>query len=468
MIPIVLCGGSGSRLWPLSRTQYPKQFLKVIGNHSLLQETIMRLPDGEIDVSRGYLVTNQEYRFLVAEQLREIEVENYQLILEPHAKGTAAAIAIATLEAHKTNPNEILLVMSSDHVVHSPKLFANAIYDAKKAANAGAIITLGVKPTSPEVGYGYIQSHKIDENLYSVTSFIEKPNLQAAQNFLADDAYFWNSGIFIFRADVMLSQLRTFAPDILSVCEQSISQVKYDQDFIWLSDDLFESCRTDSIDYAVMEKTNLTQMVELKGGWNDVGSWLAIWEESAKDHSGNVIYGDVILQDVKDSYVHAENRLIGLVDVNDLVVVETADALLITKKESSQKVKLLTEQLRVHQRKERDFHNLIYRPWGSYESINSGDNYQVKRLLVGIGHSISLQYHRHRSEHWVVVAGVARVRLGDDYLTLIENQSIFIPVGFVHALENIGNVDLEVIEVQTGSYLGEDDIVRLEDKYGRV
>lgn len=469
MTPIVLCGGSGSRLWPLSRTLYPKQFLKVLGERSLLQETVLRLPqDLGCVAAHGYVISNQEHRFLVAEQLREIQAQHLKIILEPVGRNTAAAIAVATLKCFQENPTQTVLILSADHVIHDAASFAQALTKAKVAAEAGAIVTFGVEPTCPETGYGYIHADKSGQGALKVLAFVEKPDLATAKEYVADGHYYWNSGIFAFRADVMLAQLKAHAPDILAQCENALSACEQDKDFIWLNQEAFEACRSDSIDYAVMEKTQLAQVVPFAGGWNDVGSWSAIWDESPKDQHNNAIAGDVVVQDVKNSYIHAENRLVGVVGVEDLVVVETSDAVLITRRQASQKVKELVDHLKTHQRQEGQHHQLVHRPWGSYESFSQGAHYQVKRLIVKPQARISVQYHHHRSEHWVVISGMAKVRVGDQYLTLSENQSIFIPVGVVHSLENPGDINLEVIEVQSGTYLGEDDIVRLEDHYGRA
>jgi mannose-1-phosphate guanylyltransferase/mannose-6-phosphate isomerase len=468
MLPIILCGGSGSRLWPLSRSHYPKQFLKILGQHSLLQETILRLPRGDSFLSqKAYVISNQEHRFLVAEQLREIQVD-YRLILEPVGRNTAAAIAVASLQAAKNNPQEILLVLSADHAIHDKAAFADAIRLANQTAQAGAIVTFGITPTAPEIGYGYIEVIPgSDSATRVVKSFVEKPDLVKAKAYLKAGNYYWNSGMFAFRADVMLAELQRLAPDILSACEQALKDAKHEQDFVWLEETSFGACRSDSIDYAVMEKTQLAQVVPFAGGWNDVGSWSAVWDESPKDDRGNVLTGDVVTHEVSQSYIHAESRLVGVVDVDNLVVVETSDAVLITQKGSAQKVKDLVELLKHRQRQEGQHHQLVHRPWGSYESFSQGPNYQVKRLIVKPGARISVQYHHHRSEHWVVISGIARVRVGEQYFTLSENQSTFIPVGVVHSLENPSDKNLEVIEVQSGSYLGEDDIVRIHDNYGR-
>lgn len=468
MTPIILCGGSGSRLWPLSRTQYPKQFLKIVGQQSMLQETCLRLPKTKGMSSLVYVISNHEHRFLVAEQLREINC-SYRLFLEPVGRNTAAAIAVAALQVAQNNPQEVLLVLSADHVIHDQEQFAQAIQVAHDAAIAGAVVTFGITPTGPETGYGYIEVASEGAGIAKpVKKFVEKPDLKTAQEYCASGNYYWNSGMFAFRADVILSELQRYAPDILQACQEALDQALVDQDFIRLDTEAFTACRSESIDYAVMEKTQLAQVVPFAGGWNDVGSWSAVWDESSKDPQGNVLTGDVVVHEVNNSYIHAETRLVGVVDVDDLVVVETSDAVLITKQSSTQKVKELVEHLKTHQRQEGQHHQLVHRPWGSYESFSQGPHYQVKRLIVKPQARISVQYHHHRSEHWVVISGVARVRVGEQYLTLSENQSTFIPVGVVHSLENPGDQDLEVIEVQSGTYLGEDDIVRLEDHYGRA
>ena len=470
MTPIILCGGSGSRLWPLSRSSYPKQFLKILGDHSLLQETILRLPfTSGVVASQGYVIANQEHRFLVAEQLQQIGHKNLRMVLEPVGKNTAAAVATAALLVASTNPQQVLVVLSADHVIHDAAAFEVALQRAKVAAQTGQIVTFGITPTHPETGYGYIHANLSDGHVvHGVRSFVEKPDAATAMRYLEAGDYFWNSGMFVFRADVMLEELQNHAPDILASANQAVKLAKQEHDFLWLDPVSFAQCRDQSIDYAVMEQTQLAQVVPFAGGWNDVGSWSAVWDESPKDAAGNGVSGDVVMQDVRNSYVHAESRLVGAVDVQDLVIVETSDAVLVISKQSAQKVKFLVEHLRDHDRQEGNHHQLVHRPWGSYESLGQGLHHQVKRLIIKPGAGISVQYHHQRSEHWVVITGTAKVRLGEQYMSLSPNQSIFIPVGVVHALENPGTEDLEVIEVQSGSYLGEDDIVRLEDRYGRV
>lgn len=400
--------------------------------------------------------------------MREINQFDMRLVLEPEGRNTAAAIAVAALIAAKNNPDEVMLVLSADHVIHDRQKFSEALLIANQAAQSGAIVTFGVKPSSPETGYGYIEVDEYLSGAYAVKRFVEKPDFETAKLYCASNQFYWNCGMFVFQAKTILEELSVLAPDILKTCEQALDLSSTDRDFLWLESNSFESVPAISIDCAVMELSQRVQMVPLTGGWNDVGSWAAIWDESPKAEDGNVLYGDILTVDVKNSYVHANSRLVGLVDIEDLVVVETADAILITQRQSSQKVKELVDQLKLYERSERHHHQQVHRPWGSYEVFSRGEHYQVKRLIVKPQARISVQYHHHRSEHWVVISGTAKVRVGEQYLTLSKNQSTFIPVGVVHSLENPGDSDLEVIEVQSGDYLGEDDIVRIEDYYGRI
>lgn len=470
MTPIILCGGSGSRLWPLSRTSHPKQFLKVFGGHSLFQETILRLPETICCVADTCVVTNQQHRFLISEQLDDINKKNLRLILESEPKNTAPAIAVAALEVAKKDPDQVMLVLSADHIIHDLDTFERVLLQAKQAAQADAIVTLGIKPLSPETGYGYIEvsEFNVNQGAFPVHQFIEKPNFLTAKKYLESDKFYWNSGIFVFKARVILDELKKNAPDILECCENAMRSSSHDQNFLWLESNSFGGCRSESIDYAVMEKSSSVVMLPFEGGWNDVGSWSAIWDESQKDQQSNVLSGDVLAIDVVNSYVQANSRLVGVVDVSDLVIVETSDAVLVTKRQSSQRVKELVAQLKDHARSEEIHHQHVHRPWGGYEVLSAADHYQVKRLTLKPGARISVQYHHHRSEHWVVISGMAKVRVGEQYMMLSQNQSTFIPVGVIHSLENPGDEILEVIEVQSGSYLGEDDIVRLEDYYGRI
>jgi mannose-1-phosphate guanylyltransferase/mannose-6-phosphate isomerase len=469
MTPIILCGGSGSRLWPLSRTSHPKQFLKIFGGHSLFQETFLRLPEAVCSVANTYVITNHHHRFLATEQLDDIDKKNIQLILESESKSTAPAIAIAALKVAERDPDEVMVVLSADHIIHDLVAFERVLQQANQAALTNAIVTLGIKPTTPETGYGYleIQESLSGKNAVPVHQFVEKPDLVTANQYLKSERFYWNSGIFIFKAKVILDELKKSAPDILEQCQNSLNLSSQDKNFLWLEANSFNACRSESIDYAVMEKSKSVVMIPFDGGWNDVGSWSAIWDESPKTKNSNVFSGDVLTVDVNNSYIHANSRLVGAVDVNDLVIVETADAVLVTKRQSSQRVKELVDQLKTHSRSEQILHQHVHRPWGGYEILSSADHYQVKRLTLKPGARISVQYHHHRSEHWVIISGIAKVRVGEQYMTLSQNQSTFIPVGVIHSLENPGDENLEVIEVQSGSYLGEDDIVRLEDYYGR-
>lgn len=470
MTPIVMSGGSGSRLWPLSRSEHPKQFLPFFGRKSLLQATLKRLPQTVADqvLSPAYVICNQEHRFLVAEQLRDLGNPQAQIILEPVARNTAAAVTVAALLLAKIKPDEVLLVLSADHVIKDMAAFSDALTLAQAEAQRGALVTFGIKPNYPETGYGYIHAQLHDEQVAPVLKFVEKPDLATAQSYLSSGDYFWNSGMFAFRADVFLAEMEKYAPDILTQCERALRDAQSDPDFVRLDENAFKACREDSIDYAVMERTRLAKMVAFDAHWNDVGSWSAIWDESEKDAQGNVTHGDVLVKNAKNSYVHATKRLVSVVDVDNLVVVETADAVLVVNKNSTQSVKKIVDALKIQERPEIHRHQLVYRPWGSYESVSQGPHFQVKRLIVKPGCRLSVQFHHHRSEHWVVISGTAKILVGEQYLTLSENQSTFIPVGVVHSLENPGNTNLEVIEVQSGSYLGEDDIVRIEDHYGRV
>lgn len=470
MTPIILCGGSGSRLWPLSRTSHPKQFLRVFGGNSLFQETILRLPETVCNVADTYVITNQTHRFLASEQLEDIDKKNIQLILESEPKSTAPAIAVAALKIAESDPEEVMVVLSADHIIHDLVAFERALQKARQAAEENAIVTLGIKPSSPETGYGYIEVAEYinDQCATNVLRFVEKPDLVTAKKYLKLGKFYWNSGIFVFKARIILDELSKNAPDILEHCRDSVDLSSKDHNFLWLEANSFNSCRSESIDYAVMEKSKSVVMIPFDGGWNDVGSWAAIWDESPKEKSCNVISGDVLTVDVADSYIHAGSRLVGAVDVKDLVIVETSDAVLVTRRQSSQRVKELVDQLKNHSRSEQAHHQHVHRPWGAYEVLSTADHYQVKRLILKPGARISVQYHHHRSEHWVVISGIAKVRVGEQYMTLSQNQSTFIPVGVIHSLENPGDENLEVIEVQSGSYLGEDDIVRLEDYYGRT
>ena len=463
IIPVILSGGSGTRLWPISRALFPKQFINLLNKTSLFQDTILRLPEGMLD---SLIICNEEHRFLVADQLRQIGVNNSGIILEPIGKNTAPAIALAALELIKKDP--ILLVLSADHLVDDNKAFHKSIKIAKKFAEQGKIVTLGIRPTKPETGYGYIEvdnSHITKS--YDIKSFKEKPSLKLAKNYLDSGNYYWNSGIFMFKASIYLNELEKFEPEIFSACRESCKKTHKDLDFIRLNNEKFYKSPEKSIDYAVMERTKDGVVVPLESSWSDIGTWEALWEAKSKDKNKNVSEGDVILKEVTNSYIHSANRLVSVIGLSDLVVIDTQDALLISHKKNIQNIKHIVERLNNDNRSETINHRKVYRPWGYYDSIDYGQNYQVKRILVNPSSRLSLQKHQHRSEHWVVIKGVALITCGDKTFELKENQSTYINQGEIHRLENREKTPLEIIEIQSGDYLGEDDIIRLEDDYER-
>jgi len=467
IIPVILSGGSGTRLWPLSRKLHPKQFIELVGRNTLFQEAVLRLPEL---VEDPIVICNEEHRFLAAEQLREIDRSASSIILEPIGKNTAPAIALAALKSIRDNKNAILLVLSADHLIQDVGKFHQAIKSAKKQAEKGKLVTFGIVPNKVETGYGYIKAAvSQDEDYYNIDQFVEKPDYKTAQKYVDSGKYFWNSGMFMFKASVYLDELEKYEPEILSACKKSCQTEYNDLDFTRLNEKEFLSCPSQSIDYAVMERTNNAVMVALDAAWNDVGSWSALWDSQPKDMNNNVIVGDVILNKVNDSYVHsASNRLVSAIGVSDLIIVDTKDAILVTSKGHAQYVKKIVEQITDSNRLESDQHRLVLRPWGYYDSIDNGNGFQVKRILVNPGAKLSLQKHGHRAEHWVVVKGKAQVTCGKKTFQLIENQSTYIPLGELHRLENIGDIPLEIIEIQTGTYLGEDDIIRIEDDYARA
>ncbi|HDR9094457.1 TPA: mannose-1-phosphate guanylyltransferase/mannose-6-phosphate isomerase [Burkholderia vietnamiensis] len=469
--PVVLCGGSGTRLWPMSRGGYPKQYLKLTGSHTLVQQTVRRL-HGMADVNSPIVITNTEQRFLVADQLRSIDVTPSAVVLEPVGRNTAPAVAAAALLALEQTPDALLLVLPSDHVILDEAVFARIASTARDIANEGHLVTFGIEPTRPHTGYGYIRrsdalaSH---EGAYGVDAFIEKPDGATAERFLADGGYYWNSGMFMLKASVYLEELARFEPAVLKQVELALAQAKRDDDFVRLDPAAFQESPNISIDYAVMEKTHRAVMVATTGlNWSDIGSWAALAEISATNEKGNTVLGDVLTDEVTDSYIRADHRMVAAIGVKDLVIVETADAVLVTHRDESERVKKIVERLSAMGRHESVTHRKVVRPWGSYESIDQGERFQVKRIIVNPGSSLSLQMHHHRAEHWIVVRGTARVFNGDLVTLLSENQSTYIPLGVTHRLENPGKIPLELIEVQSGAYLGEDDIVRFEDHYGRV
>ncbi|GAA4649741.1 mannose-1-phosphate guanyltransferase [Kistimonas scapharcae] len=471
IIPVIMSGGSGSRLWPQSRAQYPKQFLPLVNERTMLQNTIVRL-DGLTGTAKPLLIANEDHRFLVAEQLRQLGREAEAIILEPVGRNTAPAVALAALKALASGHEEsVLLVLAADHVIQNEEAFHRAVEAAMPAARDGKLVTFGIVPSHPETGYGYIKSRRTSEGSLSplpVEQFVEKPDSATAEQYLASGDYFWNSGMFMFKASRFLEELKQFRRDILSACEQAIAVEHPDMDFVRLNEAAFKACPDDSIDYAVMEKTQDAVVIPLDAGWSDVGSWSSLWDIADKDAQGNAVQGDAMLHDTRNTYVRSEKKLIATVGVEDLVITESDDAILVASKSRVQDVKKIVERIKAEGRTEAKLHRKVYRPWGSYDSIDAGERYQVKRITVKPGAQLSLQKHYHRAEHWIVVKGTALVTNGDQEILLTENQSTYIPIGVVHRLENPGKFDLELIEVQSGAYLGEDDIVRFEDTYGRT
>lgn len=461
---VLLSGGSGTRLWPLSREAYPKQFLSLAGKGTMLQETWQRVA-GMTDAA-PIVVANEEHRFLAAEQLRLVGVERATIVLEPVGRNTAPAIAAAALQAMTAGDDPLLLVLPSDHVVRDADAFRDAVATARPAAEDGALVTFGIRPHTPETGFGYIQSDAGDGPVLRVLRFVEKPDAATAQRYLDAGDHYWNSGMFLFRASRYLEELERHRPDILAAVRRAFDGAASDGDFLRLDKDAFTASPSDSIDYAVMEKTERAMVLPVDIGWSDVGSWSALWDVSEQDSDGNARHGDVIAVDSRNSYAYAR-RLVALVGVDDLVVVETDDAILVARKDRVQQVKDVVAKLKAEQRSHAVLHREVHRPWGSYDSVDVGDGFQVKRIKVKPGARLSLQSHKHRAEHWIVVRGTGRVTRDNDVFDLVANQSAYIPLGARHRLENPGAEVLELIEVQSGDYLGEDDIVRYEDVYGR-
>jgi mannose-1-phosphate guanylyltransferase / mannose-6-phosphate isomerase len=482
--PIVLSGGSGTRLWPLSREKYPKQLLPLIGEDSLLQATVRRvqgIPD--VELAAPLVVSNEEYRFVLAEQLRLLGKPG-TIVLEPVGRNTAPALTLAALFAIKNAKDPVLLVMPADHVIVDKAAFQGVVQAGAKLAQDGAVVTFGITPDAPEIGYGYIQAggpFDPDGAARRIARFVEKPNLTTAQAYLDDGSYLWNSGIFMMRASVWLAAMSTCRPDILKACQAAWGEGTPDGEFVRVGKDAFAGCPSDSIDYAVMERLaaatgTSTQasnglppgvVLPLQAGWSDVGSWDALWQVLPKDGSGNVLQGDVLMHDCRNTLAVSEGRLVACVGVSDLIVVETADAILVAHKDKTQDVKKIVDSLKQQGRAEGHIHRKVFRPWGWYDGVDAGERFQVKRIVVKPAGILSLQMHHHRAEHWIVVSGTARVTRGEETFLVSENESTFIPLGTTHRLENPGRVPLEMIEVQSGSYLGEDDIVRFEDVYGR-
>lgn len=468
LYPVILSGGSGTRLWPMSRAALPKQLLPLAGDHTMVQETLLRL-DGVPGLGAPLVVCNNDHRFLIAEQMREIGVDPLGIFLEPVGRNTAPAAAVAALHLMKRDPDAVMLLLPADHLIRDVAAFHGAIAEAMKAVEAGYLATFGIVPDAPETGYGYIQQGEpmAGGSARRVARFVEKPARDKAEAFLASGDYFWNSGMFLFRCAQFIEELEKHRPDILVACEAALDSGTHDLDFCRLGKAQFEACPSDSIDYAVLERTDRAAVVPADIGWNDIGAWSALWDVGGKDAAGNVSRGDVYLDGVKNSLVRAESRMVAAIGVDDLVIVETPDAVLVANRARAQDVKKVVDHLKAQGRSEHEFHTRVYRPWGWYEGIDAGERFQVKRIMVKPGEKLSLQMHHHRAEHWVVVSGTARVTCDDKVMILSENQSTYIPLGSTHRLDNPGKLPLHLIEVQSGSYLGEDDIVRFEDIYKR-
>ncbi|MBT2768147.1 mannose-1-phosphate guanylyltransferase/mannose-6-phosphate isomerase [Stenotrophomonas sp. ISL-67] len=463
ILPVILSGGSGTRLWPLSREAYPKQFLALAGEQTMLQATWQRV--APIAGRAPLVVANEEHRFVAAEQLQQLDVQPQAILLEPVGRNTAPAIAVAALEATLDDGDPLLLVLPSDHVIADEAAFRAAVIRALPAARDGKLVTFGIVPTGPETGYGYIKASSGDA-VRAVDRFVEKPDADTALQYVQSGGYFWNSGMFLFKASRYLAELERFQPAMLAASRNAWQLARRDTDFTRLDKDAFAAVPADSIDYAVMEKTADAVVVPLDAGWNDVGSWTALRDVSAQDADGNAHHGDVIAIDCRNTYAYGE-RLIALVGLDDVIVVETDDAVMVGRSDRMQEIKQVVARLKADARPEATWHRKVYRPWGAYDSIDNGERFQVKRITVKPGGTLSLQMHHHRAEHWVVVSGTAEVTRGDEVILLGENQSTYIPLGVTHRLRNPGKLPLELIEVQSGSYLGEDDIVRFEDTYGR-
>lgn len=469
IVPVLLSGGSGSRLWPLSRELYPKQFLPLCSDRTLFQETALRVADGVV-FAPPLVVCNQEHRFLVAEQLRQSGLKPRAILLEPVGRNTAAACALAALSVAAVDPDALLLLLPADHDIRDGAAFHQAVATAAQAAQTGRLVTFGIAPTTPETGYGYIRraaSLAGVDGAFEVAAFVEKPTLEVAKSYLADGGYAWNSGMFLFPVGPLLAELERHAPAVVAACRAALDAGQSDLDFFRLDAAAFAESPSISIDYAVMERTTMAAVVPCSLGWTDVGAWAALWEVGGKDANGNVIIGDVMLEEASDCYVRSDKHLTAVVGLKNAVVVAVDDAVLVADRDRTQDVKRIVDRLKKAGRSEAVNHRQVHRPWGSYQSLHAGDRFQVKSLTIAPGSRLSLQKHHHRAEHWVVVNGTALVTRGEEQVMVYENQSIYIPIGTVHRLENPGKVPLTIIEVQSGSYLGEDDIVRLEDSYGR-
>lgn len=467
LVPVILCGGSGTRLWPLSRESYPKQFLRLHGDSSLLQQTLRRCHTP--GARPPLLLTHEDARFLVAEQLRETGIDDAVLILEPHRRGTAPAIISAALYLQSQGEDALMLVLPSDHLIEDSDAFLDAVTTASEAATEGLLMTFGIKPHAPETGYGYLRAGEVfSQHVRRLDGFVEKPDLPTAQAYVSSGHYFWNSGMFLFRCSRLLSEAALYAPEVLQACERAVEAMSKDADFLRLGARAYSECPDIAIDYALMEPTRNAGMVPLNAGWSDIGSWSSVWEINDHDAQGNSVRGDAIIEDCDDCLVHADTRLVAAIGMKDAIIIDTPDALLVMDRAHAQDTRKLVHKLVSRERSEATWHKEVKRPWGSYDAIGQGPRFQVKRITVQPGARLSLQMHHHRAEHWIVVSGTARVIDGEKDYLLTENQSTFIGVGIIHSLENPGKIPLELIEVQSGSYLGEDDIVRLSDAYGRA
>ncbi|MCL1095737.1 mannose-1-phosphate guanylyltransferase/mannose-6-phosphate isomerase [Shewanella kaireitica] len=471
IVPVIMAGGNGTRMWPLSRSMYPKQFLSLVSDtETMLQSTLLRLAD--VETAAPILICNEEHRFIAAEQIRALGIDNSGIILEPFGRNTAPAIALAAIQAQAIDENANLLILAADHVIQNTAAFTQAIAEAKQVSQSGGVATFGIVPTAPETGYGYIHAGSKQSHGFAVEQFVEKPDSATAQAFVTSGDYYWNSGMFMVKATRYLELLGKYKPDMLSACQASIANPALDFDFIRLNKEAFAACPDQSVDYAVMEPLSNNEpggisVIPLDAGWSDVGSWSSLWEVSDKDASGNVIHGDVMAKQANNNHIHSGYKLVSLLGVDDLVVVDTKDALLVAHKDSVQDVKQIVNQIKADGRTEHKLAREVYRPWGKYDSIDTGDRFQVKRITVKPGERVSIQMHHHRAEHWIVVKGTALITINGEGRLYSENEAAYIPITATHCMENPGKIDLEIIEVQTGGYLGEDDIVRFEDKYGR-
>ena len=471
IIPVILSGGSGTRLWPLSRSMRPKQFINLVGEESLFQATVKRIQQIE-DIGDPLIICNEEHRFMVAEQLQELESPQNTIILEPVGRNTAPAIAAAAYKLSLSDglDNACILVLPADHIVNNIDQFTKAVKMALPSALNGNLVTFGVTPDKPATGYGYIKTRAqsvTDNGAIPVEAFVEKPDLETAKEYVKSGEYFWNGGMFLMKVSTFLEQLELFNPEMCAQVKISVSHGQKDLDFFRLDSESYTQCENISLDYAVMEKSEIVSMVPLNAGWSDIGSWTSLWETGQHDDAGNVTKGDVWLESVNDCYIHSESRLLSAIGVKDLIIVETHDGVMVTTKEHDQDIKRIVAQLKKSDRSETELHRKAFRPWGNYDCLDNGDRFQVKRIMVKSGHCTSMQKHFHRAEHWIVVSGTAEVTCGEKTFILSENQSTFIPLGEQHRLRNPGTVPLELIEVQSGAYLGEDDIQRIDDEYGR-